>query len=108
MITSFQNLFRPGNTKIWYAKNLRDFSDSNLPVLATLQTSHVLLGTMESENLDKIFQHLQGEMWSPDGQARQLIQSLGLTHTSMSAGDVIELAGSRFYACKGFGFALIT
>lgn len=33
---------------------------------------------------------MQGENWSPRGEARGLILDLGLRHTSMSVGDIIE------------------
>ena len=32
---------------------------------------------------------MQGEAWSPQGQARYLIDKLGVGHTSMSVGDII-------------------
>jgi hypothetical protein len=33
---------------------------------------------------------MQGEVWSPNGEARELILSKGLEHTSMTVGDVIR------------------
>lgn len=39
---------------------------------------------------DGIFDMMQGENWGPDKEAHSLIPSLGLDHTSMSVGDVIE------------------
>jgi hypothetical protein len=46
---------------------------------------------------------MQGENWSPNGEANELIQARGLCHTSMSMGDVIQ-AGDEYYqvACVGF------
>lgn len=32
---------------------------------------------------------MQGEAWSPKGEANSLIERLGLCHTSMSVGDVV-------------------
>ena len=40
---------------------------------------------------------MQGENWSPNGEARNLIGSLGLSHTSMSVGDIIEIDGNLFF-----------
>lgn len=40
--------------------------------------------------LDEIWKLMQGEVWSPEGEARELIELLGLKHTSMSVGDLIE------------------
>ena len=36
---------------------------------------------------------MQGEKWSPKGEARELIKSKGLRHTSMSVGDVMVVNG---------------
>jgi predicted MPP superfamily phosphohydrolase len=41
-------------------------------------------------NLDDIFEMMQGENYSPAGEARDLIRSSGTHHTSMSVGDIIE------------------
>ena len=45
---------------------------------------------------------MQGEIWSPNGEAYSLIKKTG-THTSMSVGDVIELDGEAFLV-DTFGF----
>jgi hypothetical protein len=42
---------------------------------------------------------MQGEIWSPQGEAREYIRSLGLKHTSMSAGDMVEDPEGNFYEC---------
>lgn len=38
--------------------------------------------------LEEIFYRMQGEVWSPHGEARYMIASLGVQHTSMSIGDI--------------------
>jgi hypothetical protein len=63
-------------------------------VIAELEKTHVFLCETEARDLDHVFYNMQGEIWSPNGEARELIQSKGLRHTSMSVGDVIELDGS--------------
>jgi len=45
--------------------------------------------TYDGVTLDQIYRAMQGEVWSPNGEARGLIRALGLQHTSMSVGDVI-------------------
>lgn len=52
----------------------------------------------ENERLDNLFAYYQAEEWSPNGEAKELIIALGLNHTSMSVGDIIEYSG-RFYFC---------
>lgn len=53
--------------------------------------------------LDGIWIGLQGENWSPDDEASEFIRSLGLIHTSMSVGDVIQYAG-KTYVVDSDGF----
>lgn len=70
-----------------------------------------------SLELENIFRECQGEIWSPYGEARDLINALGLTHTSMSVGDVIGLpeidyhgggiVAWRYYGVKPLGFEYI-
>jgi hypothetical protein len=38
-----------------------------------------------------LWRKYQGEVWSPNGEAAPLVEALGLSHTSMSVGDVIVL-----------------
>jgi len=40
---------------------------------------------------------MQGENWSPNGEAKHLISSLDLSHTSICENDVIQI-GDKFYA----------
>jgi hypothetical protein len=75
-------------------KNLKD--KGILPSIWTLEKSHVLLKVMDvhehesdGSDLEWIYRHMQGEVWSPNGEARDLIMSKGLAHTSMSVGDII-------------------
>ena len=42
------------------------------------------------ELLEKVFHDMQGEIWSPNGEARNFIISSGLSHTSMMVGDVVR------------------
>lgn len=53
--------------------------------------------------LDFIYMQQQAENWSPNGEARALIESLGLEHTSMSIGDVVEHDG-KFWVVTPVGF----
>jgi len=62
-----------------------------LPDPKNLKKTHILLGTMQEDDLNKIFRTMQGERWSPQGEARDKIKKLGLKHTSMSVGDVIKV-----------------
>jgi hypothetical protein len=109
--------YAKGATKIWYMKDesWRDFSMGaewlrEHPDLGTLPTneaqlrkSHTLLGSIAESNKDRIFGLMQGENWSPRGEARNLIQGKGLRHTSMSVGDIIQV-GPFIYMVDRDGF----
>lgn len=41
---------------------------------------------------------MQGENWSPNGEARSLIEEKGLIHTSMSMGDIVQIDKRYFIA----------
>ncbi|MFN8467276.1 MAG: hypothetical protein U0X20_17090 [Caldilineaceae bacterium] len=59
--------------------------------------------------LQAIYDWFQGENWSPNGEAKPLIEALQLEHTSMSTGDVIEHVNSnRLWMVANFGFTEIT
>jgi len=86
------------------------------PTVATLEDTHTLLMTLERaeiprvrkehESLDDVFAWMQGENWSPNGEARPLIAAKGLFHTSMSVGDVMDYGG-EYYMVAPLGFELI-
>lgn len=54
--------------------------------------------------LQDVFFAMQADNWSPNGEARDLIASLDLGHTSMSIGDVIvdEAGVAHLVAFVGF------
>jgi hypothetical protein len=92
-----------GSTEIWYMRPdfFRDGSMGyewlvkykKLPDPKDLKKTHILLGKIKETDLDDIFANLQGHVWSPQGEARHLIISKGLKHTSMSMGDIIVIHG---------------
>ena len=46
---------------------------------------------------------MQGEIWSPEGQANAMIRSSGTGHTSMSVGDIIHV-GNKWLMVDRYGF----
>ena len=89
--------YAPGKTQIWYCKDthFRDFSmgpefviQKGLLSLEALSATHVLVGTLNETDPEQIFMLMQGESWSPHGEARGMIERLE-THTSMSVGDIV-------------------
>lgn len=93
--------YRPGKTQIWYWKPefSRDMiegyeflkNNNMLPDPDNLSATHRPVGTLSQEDPNQIFSMMQSEVWSPSGQAQDLIKNLGLNHTSMSVGDIIVI-----------------
>jgi hypothetical protein len=94
--------FDVGNTAIWYMNGdfFRDgimgydwLADHGMlpdpTSVKTLSKTHIFLGRISETNLGKVYRMMQGEIWSPMGEARNLIRNKGLHHTSMSIGDII-------------------
>lgn len=100
------NLFKTlakGQTEIWYTGKAiaRSASfleqDGLLPTdVKDLKKNWVLLGKIKEKDRNEIFRIMQGENWSPLGQANSLIMKLKLTHTSMSVGDIIKTKEGAF------------
>lgn len=85
-----------------------------MPSPAALERTHVHLKDVElpsgkeprDAELERIWVKMQGEEWSPNGEARPLIRAKGLHHTSMSVGDVVVVEGETFLV-DSCGFARI-
>ena len=80
-----------------------------LPHPARLRQTHAYLTSLEAatgiQGLEQIFHDMQGHIWSPNGEARSLIEARGLSHTSMSTGDVVVDEDGRAFMVAFFGFA---
>jgi hypothetical protein len=101
--------------QVWYMRPeffRNGILGSRKPDPAKLEVTHVHLMDVEVEPgfvdadqaLKHIFGLMQAEDWSPNGEARDLIRSKGLQHTSMSVGDVIVDPQSRAHLAAMFGF----
>jgi hypothetical protein len=80
-----------------------------LPNHQDLQATHILLTELElpeNTNLDYIFVQMQGEVWSPNGEANDLIKEKGLAHTSMCVGDII-VGNGEIYMVDRNGFTVL-
>jgi hypothetical protein len=107
-------MLSPGNTEVWYVKNgfYRDFCMGydfvqehckGLFDPTNLSKTHVLIGKVtNSVEKEYLFDIMQGESWSPEGEAREMIGKLD-THTSMSVGDIVVQNGIVFMV-DNFGF----
>lgn len=72
--------------------------------LTWLDITHCRVKQIEANGLDEVYRQMQGEVWSPKGEARELIRSLGLSHTSLSVGDVVKDPVGDFWACNLSGW----
>ena len=71
-----------------------------------LKKTHVRLATVRATDTDEVFEWLQGENWSPNGEAQKLIRSLKLDHTSMSVGDMVVVI-REIVMCEPDGWAKV-
>ena len=77
--------------------------------VADLEKTHALVKKgLRASSKDAVFAKMQGENWSPEGQAIPLIKSLGLQHTSMSVNDVLCDPQGGFWQCMNLGWRQIT
>jgi FtsP/CotA-like multicopper oxidase with cupredoxin domain len=102
-----------GTTEIWYSKTdeFREMSGgptylakyNKLPTTDTLSKTHSKIGSINTVDLNKIFHLMQGETWSPNGEAYDMIGKSEAGHTSMSVGDIIKMNGiMHMVANSGF------
>ena len=96
--------------EIWYMKPSHfsaGITGQALPSAQHLDDTHVLLREIEASGLGAAYHAMQGEVWSPNGEARELIVSKGLQHTSMSVGDVAVDAVGNVHVVGNFGWKSI-
>jgi len=69
-----------------------------------LPVTHRFVCELDVPHRENVFAQMQGEVWSPNGEARELIASLGLHHTSMSIGDVVQHGDGVHWMCAHLGW----
>lgn|SRR5262245_15168156 len=80
-----------------------------LPDPGALDKTHVFLLEAQAADLEQLYMAMQGERWSPKGEARPLIRMKGLQHTSMSVGDVaVDQDTWDAWMVERFGFTKLT
>lgn len=83
--------------KVWYGKEWEEGS----------KQTFVFVKEIEAETPEEAYCEMQGETWSPNGEARPLIESLGLRHTSMSSGDALQDENGDYLYVAAMGFTKI-
>jgi hypothetical protein len=69
-----------------------------------LPVTHRFVRELDVQRRENVFAQMQGEVWSPNGEARELIASLRLHHTSMSIGDVVQDDDDAHWMCAHLGW----
>jgi len=78
--------------------NAQDFFSSYRPV-----------EVLKADNLDEVYGRMQGDVWSPHGEMRDFIVACGLSHTSISVGDVVySEQDDEFFSVASDGFEVLT
>lgn len=93
--------YSAGSTQVWYWREdvghqmMRGYkyleSEGSLPDPNNLSATHALVGTLAETSPEQIWNMMQAENWSPQGEARAMISKLGVGHTSMSVGDIVVI-----------------
>jgi len=93
---------------VYYKKGGIEIEDRISPNTMTKEyfdKNYRLVVSVITDNLERVYNNMQGENWSPNGEARDLILFLGLSHTSMSIGDIIFCYDDqKYYWCSWLGF----
>lgn len=98
-IDAFHKAVGHGSAQVFYVKpdrsekglNIRFGNHNDIDIRNLNETHTLLCSGNENLDLEDFFCNLQGERWSPNGEANALIRSKGLAHTSMSIGDIVVL-----------------
>jgi len=87
LIESLLGRFEGKNGYSVFYKTEPDFT---APDSVFINRDYKMLGSINADGLEGVYYNMQGEIWSPEGEARPIIRELNLKHTSMSVGDVIR------------------
>lgn len=93
----------PGRTKVLYQRVEIIHFDPSSVRRSELDRTHVVVGEIVETEPDEVYRLMQGEFWSPRGEANDLVSGKGI-YTSMSMGDVMILPDGRTLVVEGCGF----
>jgi len=102
-----REVLKTGETEVWYRREhagaLFGVDDPNTD---DLNATHALMGKIVGTDPEELFIALQGEKWSPRGEANNMIWKNGAGHTSMSVGDVLVIA-EQVHIVRSCGFKVL-
>ena len=96
----------------WSLDSARAISPETVALMEEdVLNTHTPLVQVEAEDINDVFGRMQGEVWSsgPNQEwAQGLIKKLGLSHTSMSMGDIlIDDESGQAYYCDTVGYVAL-
>jgi len=108
----------PGDYEIWYYRRdwdvpiksweyltndeyMDEFPDMVPPDINNLEKTHIKLGSIDASDFNDVF-HIMNT-WGQGEPTNKLLDELGISHTSMSIGDIIKYKG-KFYYTDDYGF----
>jgi len=95
------------NFRVYYKKEPDFRVDDDLDIKDVFD-NFAPIATICCESYGQVFMYMQGEEWSPMGEANELIRGAGLHHTSMSVGDVVyDAEADVYYQCDYSGWKAI-
>jgi hypothetical protein len=90
--------------KVFYCKNPK-FRTNPAISRDLIGNEYIHVRDIEVKDRSDIYFQMQGEVWSPNGEARELIKSKGLQHTSMCVGDVVfDIEENKYYEVDRVGY----
>ena len=92
--------------QVWYMKpSFFCGIVGNSPDPNDLSATHIHSKDIEADSRDDALDRMQADIWSPNGEALDLIQSKGLQRTSMTVGDVLVDEADAVYLVTAIGFS---
>eukprot|EP00746_Dinoflagellata_sp_MGD_P021056 gnl/MRDRNA2_/MRDRNA2_149107_c0_seq1.p1 gnl/MRDRNA2_/MRDRNA2_149107_c0~~gnl/MRDRNA2_/MRDRNA2_149107_c0_seq1.p1 ORF type:complete len:424 (-),score=84.99 gnl/MRDRNA2_/MRDRNA2_149107_c0_seq1:28-1179(-) len=97
--------FMPNSADVWVKMLIENSCsiDATHNPLGEINCPKGLKGKDLDSWLKQVFAALQTSKWTPNGEARKLLSSRGLSHAAMAVGDVVQV-GSQLYAAGLSGF----
>lgn len=101
----------PGNIEVLYLDSTHELATAGMFCMEGLDTDHYekeglwkVLGKIKGGDTGSMAWALQGENWSPHGEAAPVVVAAGVTHTSFSSGDGFRYPDGRILISDGLSF----
>ena len=92
--------------QVWYMKpSFLRGAVGSAPDPENLAATHVHLHDIEAGDLENALHRMRADVWSPNGEALDLLRSKGLEHTTMTTGDVLVDDSGAVHLVTALGFS---